>query len=205
MSEDQEVYVVDMAGGKGSANFMKNKTPPMGTSDGHMIVETKKQPQTSSPQLTLFAAVSPVKISAWRASVVDWQANGADYGANSIASLVSALPVFVSSRMCLACYPATMERICELSFAGWRTWGMGGPTGFSTANISEFPSAVVASSFSDILETNVPQKYFLSPKACRGVLRRAEKHGKKLPIALKTALEHRAAQEPIGREDHIQP
>ena len=39
MSEDQEVYVVDMAGGKGSANFMKNKTPPMGTSDGHMIVD----------------------------------------------------------------------------------------------------------------------------------------------------------------------
>jgi hypothetical protein len=42
---------------------------------------------------------------------------------------------------------------------------------------------------SDILEENPDPKYFLSQKACRGILRRAEKRGKKLPGALQQALE----------------
>jgi hypothetical protein len=42
---------------------------------------------------------------------------------------------------------------------------------------------------SDILETgDVPQRFFLSATACRGILRRAEKRGKTLPAALATAL-----------------
>ena len=35
----------------------------------------------------------------------------------------------------------------------------------------------------------MPQKYYLSATACRGVLRRAERRGKELPTILKTALE----------------
>lgn len=46
------------------------------------------------------------------------------------------------------------------------------------------------SSLSDILETQpVPARYYLSAKACRGILRRAEKRGKDLPEQLKRALE----------------
>jgi hypothetical protein len=42
---------------------------------------------------------------------------------------------------------------------------------------------------SDVLETGaVPQRYFLSGTACRGILRRAEKRGKDLPGALHAAL-----------------
>lgn len=45
------------------------------------------------------------------------------------------------------------------------------------------------SSLSEILETgDVPRRYFLSPKACRGILRRAEKRGKELPVQLMQAL-----------------
>jgi hypothetical protein len=45
-----------------------------------------------------------------------------------------------------------------------------------------FPNDDAVSSLSDILETgDVPQRYFLSPKACSGILRRAEKRGKELP------------------------
>ena len=41
-----------------------------------------------------------------------------------------------------------------------------------------------------VLETrNVQQKYFLSQKACLGILRRAEERGKQLPEKLKSALE----------------
>lgn len=42
---------------------------------------------------------------------------------------------------------------------------------------------------SEILETeHVPERYFLTPKACAGILRRAEKRGKDLPTVLHQAL-----------------
>jgi hypothetical protein len=66
---------------------------------------------------------------------------------------------------------------------------MGSPTEFWTLSISEYPSDGVASSLLDILETGeLPQRYYLSATACRGILRRAEKRGKELPGALKSAL-----------------
>jgi hypothetical protein len=70
---------------------------------------------------------------------------------------------------------------------------MGPPGAFLTLSISEFHSAAAASSLSDILETGaLPQRYFLSAKACAGILRRAERRGKELPLALKRALTERA-------------
>ena len=63
-------------------------------------------------------------------------------------------------------------------------------TGLLTLNTSEFRNGAVASSLSDILETGaVPQRYFLTGTACRGILRRAEKRGKELPIQLLRALQ----------------
>lgn len=49
-------------------------------------------------------------------------------------------------------------------------------------------SAVGVSSLSQILQENVPKKYYLSPKACLGILRRAWERGKELPKMLKRAL-----------------
>jgi hypothetical protein len=44
-------------------------------------------------------------------------------------------------------------------------------------------------SLSDILETGaVPQRFFLSARACAGILRRAERRGKELPPQLQAAL-----------------
>ena len=72
----------------------------------------------------------------------------------------------------------------------WANSGMGGPTESLTLNTSEYPSVGVVCSLSDILETgDVPQRFFLSAKACRGILRRAAKRGKKLPEPLQLALE----------------
>lgn len=56
-------------------------------------------------------------------------------------------------------------------------------------NTGESPSAVVESILWQILEANVPEKYYLSPKACQGILKRAERRGKKLPAILREALE----------------
>ena len=58
-----------------------------------------------------------------------------------------------------------------------------------TPNTSERHSDAGESFLSWILEGDAPEKYSLSPKACAGILRRAERRGKALPPMLKTALE----------------
>ena len=45
---------------------------------------------------------------------------------------------------------------------------------------------------SQILQENVPEKYYLSQRACSGILRRASARGKELPELLKRALEKQA-------------
>ena len=62
------------------------------------------------------------------------------------------------------------------------------PGGCSTHNTSESLRDADVSSLSEVLEMNAPEKYSLSVKACRGILRRAEKRGKELPSMLKEAL-----------------
>ncbi len=62
----------------------------------------------------------------------------------------------------------------------------------SMPSIGEFPSVAAESTLSQILEADAPQKYYLSPKACQGILRRAEKRGKELPKLLKATLKAQA-------------
>ena len=57
-----------------------------------------------------------------------------------------------------------------------------------TLNFGESPRDGVESSLSQILEAIVPEKYYLSPKACGGIIRRAKHRGKKLPRLLEEAL-----------------
>lgn len=58
----------------------------------------------------------------------------------------------------------------------------------STLNIGECPREENVSLLSQILEVNVPQKYYLSARACQGILNRASRRGKKLPELLEAAL-----------------
>lgn len=59
-----------------------------------------------------------------------------------------------------------------------------------------FPNVACASRLSSILQVGVPEKYYLSRKACEGILRRASRRGKELPELLKMALEQQIAQMP---------
>ena len=68
-------------------------------------------------------------------------------------------------------------------------------TEFLTLNIGESPNAVVESTLSSILEVNAPEKYYLSARACEGILRRAERRGKVLPQMLRDALEQMIERE----------
>ena len=57
-----------------------------------------------------------------------------------------------------------------------------------TRNFGECPNEENESRLSQILEENPHPKYYLSAKACQGILNRASKRGKDLPPELKEAL-----------------
>ena len=59
-------------------------------------------------------------------------------------------------------------------------------------NTGESPRDVKESFLSQILEEHPPRKYYLSRKACLGILRRSAERGKELPKKLKEALEIQA-------------
>ena len=61
-----------------------------------------------------------------------------------------------------------------------------------TLNTGVSPRGARESSLSQILEDSVPKKYYLTPTACLGILRRARERGKELPLRLKLALEVQA-------------
>ena len=60
--------------------------------------------------------------------------------------------------------------------------------GASTLNTGVSPKDAKESSLSQILQADPPLKYYLSPKACLGILRRAFERGKELPQKLERAL-----------------
>lgn len=64
-----------------------------------------------------------------------------------------------------------------------------------TLNTGECPSVENVSTLYTILTENVPQKYYLSAKACLGILRRAEQRGRTLPEVLETALKQQAQEQ----------
>ncbi len=83
---------------------------------------------------------------------------------------------------------------------------MAGPTECWTLSLCEhaafpepFPNGGDVCSLSDILETgDLPQRYFLTPKACAGILRRAVGRGKTLPPPLQRALQAVAGSAPTS-------
>ena len=69
---------------------------------------------------------------------------------------------------------------------------MGTRPGEYCLNCGDKPMTPIPSKLSEILETRPNPKYDLSPKACAGILRRAEGRGKKLPELLENALKRRS-------------
>ncbi len=119
----------------------------------------------------------------------DWMMRVATSPLSLLGLLIGSAPYGWCGRTSPASCRLTADGRSEPTSACWSNSGMGSPTEFLTLNISEYPSDGVASSLSDILETGeLPQRYFLSARACRGILRRAEKRGKELPWALQSAL-----------------
>jgi hypothetical protein len=144
--------------------------------------------EETQEQLTLFVADSPAKIYQWPESARGLLENGQDYGSSLRELLTNLSRDGLLLRTSPAYYPQIEGQTLPLSFDGWSNAGMAFAGGYLTLSISEFPSAAAVCSLSEVLETDAPQKYYLSAKACRGILRRAEKRGKMLPTHLEATL-----------------
>ena len=141
-------------------------------------------------QLTFLQEEHPANPSASQDSERDWLTRVATSCSPILPLLTAIGPHGWFGRTCPEfCHP-TEDGTLAPSSGSWGNSGMGSPSGFLTLNTLEFPSAAAVCSLSDVLETgDVPQRYFLSPKACRGILRRADRRGKELPAQLHQALQ----------------
>ena len=115
----------------------------------------------------------------------------------SILQLLSAIaPSGSFGRTCPVSCHQERDGTLVPSSGAWGNSGMGSPTECLTLSTCEwtalperFPSDEGVCSLWDILETgDVLQRYYLSARACSGILRRADKRGKDLPPMLHQAL-----------------
>ena len=143
---------------------------------------------TTSSQLMLFAEGSRARTFPLPEKGRDLLESGLDYGASLHGLLTNLSRSGWLSKMSLVFYPATEDEILPPSFDGWRNGGMAWHGGYLTLNISELPNDAEGCSLSEVLETDAHPKYYLSAKACAGILRRAEKRGKTLPTQLEQTL-----------------
>ncbi len=71
--------------------------------------------------------------------------------------------------------------------------------GSSTLNTGESPKDAVESSLSQILQPDPPSRYYLSRKACLGILRRAAERAKELQTELREALMMQSGRIPLRK------
>jgi len=158
---------------------------------GAIAITRKEESVTcAAAQLSIFSlAELPASPSPSPDSERDWLIRVATSPSRISQFWIAIAPPGAVGRTCPAsCQVAADGTLVPFS-EGWGNSGMGGPTESWTLNTSEWPSAAVVCSLSAILEAgNVPQRYYLTPRACQGILRRAEKRGRELPKALYHAL-----------------
>lgn len=87
---------------------------------------------------------------------------------------------------------ARMGTLSDNCSEKWMSSGIVSHGEYWTRNSSEWPSDAAVCFLSDILEPNPPQRFSLSPTACRGFLNRAAKRGRSLPAELDAALRAQA-------------
>src|ERR1035437_9145375 len=81
------------------------------------------------------------------------------------------------------------ETLRKSTAFSWLNADMGYRGVVLTASFSESPNAASVCSLLDVLESHVPQRFFLSPRAAAGIVRRAAKRNRALPMHLRRALE----------------
>lgn len=120
---------------------------------------------------TLFAAVFPVSLSVSPDSAEDFKMTQ-----EALSFLRSPeLPplkdhLFCSSKMFPVCFRMTKAGLLRPSSVRWMSWGTMSHGKSLTARISAFPNPESVCILSDILEKDVPEKYFLSQTQMQRIL-----------------------------------
>lgn len=146
-----------------------------------------------------YAAGGRARIIVLPESAPDSRERDQDYFTNSLVLPMNLNLLSSFSRMFPDCSLPTEEEI-----SGEFSWNFSGSGivehgELLMLNTSEWPSVEEGSSvcsLAEILEPQVAPKYFLSVKACSGILRREGKRGKKLPAQLEEALKVGASAQP---------
>ena len=157
-------------------------------------------------QLTFWSEEHPARTIPSQGCEREWLVTEARSHEHMLKLLNDLSPAGSFGRMCPAFFPAMLAETSRPSSVTWGNAGMGGPTASLTLNMCEHadsrapcPSDGGVCSLSDILETGaVPQRFFLTARACAGILRRAGNRGKTLPPHLARALHAVVASEQIS-------
>lgn len=144
-------------------------------------------------QLQIFGQQdSPARISVLREWGRDLGFEGAslDSFTSLCGSYEEGCPEELSSKTCTA-FSLAMEDATSPSYSRrWMSSGMVSRGVCLTVKTSESPNNAVESSLLPCIETQqVPQKYFLSPNAAVGILRRVDQMGRNLPPSFRQSLE----------------
>ncbi len=135
---------------------------------------------------------SPAKTSQWREWGRDLGFEGAnlDSFTSLCASFEDAAQEPLSSKTCMAFSLATEDETSPSYSRRWTNSGTVSDGVCLTARTSESPSNAVASTLLPCIETGeVPEKYFLSPNAATGILRRVDQMRRNLPRSFRRSLE----------------
>lgn len=129
------------------------------------------------------------KRSAWQGEDLDLWTSEVSSCLSSSAVLEKLSPAGSSGRTSPEFCHRTKGEPLAPSSGSWKTAGMLSRGECWTLSSSEYPRGGAVCFLSDILCPDAPQEYFLSPTACEGIIRRAERRGRSLPPVLKTALQ----------------
>lgn len=124
-------------------------------------------------QLTFFAEEPLASHSASLDCEKDWMIRVATSCSPLVPLLQNIAPNGWYGRTSPASCPVTEDGILEPSSGCWGNSGMGSHTEFLTLSTLEYHSDAVVCSLSDVLETGeVPQRFFLSKRALKGIVQR---------------------------------
>lgn len=139
-------------------------------------------------QQTLLSEVAPVKASLSQARGKDSQ-ELPDSCLNTFERYVNSVHVGLSGRTSQERSQASGGRLTASSCQRWMRSGMVWHGECWMRSFSVWPKDASVCSLLEVLEPCVARKYFLSAKACRGIISRADRRGKPLPKRLRNALE----------------
>ena len=148
---------------------------------------------TQKSQKQMFGQqVFPARTSRWQEWGRDLGFEGAslDCFTNLCASFEDAAREPLSSKTCTAFSLATEDETSPSYSRRWTNSGMVSRGVCLTAKTSESPNSAEESTLLPYIDAGeVPEKYFLSPNAAIGILRRVDQMGRNLPPSFRQSLE----------------